>query len=538
MTPERRRLALRASSMALRIRQQYGIALDQPCCVYDLAEKMGVEVRFAELPSAEGVYSPGKPVAIVSSLRPPGRQAFTCAHELGHHAYGHGEQFDELIEDRGKRRRYDPKEFEADCFASALLMPKTALLKGLALRRWSPKNISAAQMYALASWLGVGYATLIGNMQWGMNLLERNQAAALEKLKGPQIRESIIGCKCKEPSETTVIDSDVWPDQIDLLIEDQAGQTHHLTRARGGAVENADDPIEGPVTFPVECYGQGETQQISQRAQTDPSALLDYLDRFVDIEAETAREGELRQTLLELQSKIEEAIRKVEIIPQYERDLALAQSQIQALEKAKAKEIIVLQRKVELERQARQVITTSVQAIARGTAQEDLKKNLATLKTAADPKTLVVGSDEFASIYAQAGVFENALTSVETTVKGAATTLSTVVTEQLTAWRAKEQSILKRIDDKKRELEAQGIRVDMAYIQKLATDEARLKQDVTNLKKWKPHLEDLWKQRKEALKERWSVRARIAMKRSAFGQKASAALRASLADLNVALKFD
>jgi len=347
-----------------------------------------------------------------------------------------------------------------------------------------------------------------------------------------------VRCLTGQPSETTVIDSDVWPDQIDLLIEDQAGQTHHLTRARGGLVENADDPIEGPVTFPVECYGQGETQQISQRAQTDPSALLDYLDRFVDIEAETAREGELRQTLLELQSKIEEAIRKVEIIPQYERDLALAQSQIQALEKAKAKEIIVLQRKVELERQARQVITTSVQAIARGTAQEDLKKNLATLKTAADPKTLVVGSDEFASIYAQAGVFENALTSVETTVKGAATTLSTVVTEQLTAWRAKEQSILKQIDDKKRELEAQGIRVDMAYIQKLATDEARLKQDVTNLKKWKPHLEDLWKQRKEALKERWSVRARIAMKRSAFGQKASAALRASLADLNVALKFD
>lgn len=198
MTPERRRLALRASSMALRIRQQYEIAPDQPCCVYDLAEKMGVEVRFAELPSAEGVYSPGKPVAIISSLRPPGRQAFTCAHELGHHAYGHGEQFDELIEDRGKRRRYDPKEFEADCFASALLIPKTALLKGLALRGWSPKNISAAQMYALASWLGVGYTTLIGNMQWGMNLLERNQAEALEKVKGPQIRRSIIGRECKE----------------------------------------------------------------------------------------------------------------------------------------------------------------------------------------------------------------------------------------------------------------------------------------------------------------------------------------------------
>ena len=33
--------------------------------------------------------------------------------------------------------------------------------------------------------------------------------------------------------------------------------------------------------------------------------------------------------------------------------------------------------------------------------------------------------------------------------------------------------------------EAQGIRVDMAYIQKLADDEAKFKQDLTNLKAWK-----------------------------------------------------
>lgn len=138
MSPERRRLALRVMRTALRLRQQDGIVADQPCCVYDLAEKHGVEVRFAELPSAEGIYSPGKPVIIISALRPAGRQAFTCAHELGHHLQGHGERFDELVEERGKRRRYDPKEFEADCFASALLLPKTAVMRGLAARRFSP----------------------------------------------------------------------------------------------------------------------------------------------------------------------------------------------------------------------------------------------------------------------------------------------------------------------------------------------------------------------------------------------------------------
>jgi DNA repair ATPase RecN len=347
-----------------------------------------------------------------------------------------------------------------------------------------------------------------------------------------------IRCLTGQPSETTVIDSDVWPNQIDLLIEDQAGQIHHLTRPRGGDVENAANPFDGPVSFPLECYGQGETQQISQRAQTDPSALLDYLDRFVDIREEAKREEELRQTLLELQTKIEEAIRKVDLIPQYERDLALAQSQIQALEKAKAKEIIGLQRKVEGERQVRQVISGAAQAISRGTSQQDIKTNIATLKTAADPKLLVVGGAEFSAIAAEAGVFEASIASIEATVKGGATTLSTVITAQLAAWRTKEQGILKQIEDKKRELESQGIRVDMAYIQKLATDEAKLKQEVTNLKTWQPHLDDLWKQRKETLRERWAVHSRIAMKRSAFGNKASSALRAALADLNVTLKFD
>jgi len=347
-----------------------------------------------------------------------------------------------------------------------------------------------------------------------------------------------IRCLTGHPSENTVIDSDVWPDQVDLLFEDQAGQTHHVTRARSGTVENTADPIQGPVSFPLECYGQGETQQISQRAQTDLSALLYYLDRFVDIREEVDREEELRQTLLDLQTKIEEAIRKVELIPQFERDLVLAKSQMQALEKANAKGIIGLQRKVEVERQIREVIMTSSRAIARGTTQQELKDNIATLKTAADPKTLVVGTAEFSAISAQATVFGNAIAAVETSIKGAATTLSSVVTAQLTAWKTKEQGILKQIDDKKRELEARGIRVDMAYIQKLATDEARLKQAVANLITWKPHLGDRRRERREALKERWGLRSQIGMKRAAFGHKANAALRTTLGDLNVTLKFD
>lgn len=218
MSPERRRLALRASTCALRIRQKARIAPHEPCNAFDLADALGVEVRFAQLPSAEGVYSPGKPVIIVSSLRPTGRQAFTCAHELGHHVYGHGEQFDELVEERGKSRRFDPKEFEADCFASALLMPRTAVLKGLGARGWNSKTLSPEQAYALASWLGVGYGTLVSNMHWGMGLLSADLAAALESVKLPQIRKAILGHKCKE--HLAVVDEAWLGRAIDVQVDD------------------------------------------------------------------------------------------------------------------------------------------------------------------------------------------------------------------------------------------------------------------------------------------------------------------------------
>src|ERR1039458_1108796 len=158
MSPERSRLALRASTCALRIRQKAHIAPHEPCNAFDLADGLGVEVRFAKLPSAEGVYSPGKPVIIISSLRPARRQAFTCAHELGHHVYGHGEQFDELVEERGKSRRFDAKEFEADCFASALLMPRTAVFKGLGARGWNPKSLDRKSTRLNSSHLGISYA--------------------------------------------------------------------------------------------------------------------------------------------------------------------------------------------------------------------------------------------------------------------------------------------------------------------------------------------------------------------------------------------
>ncbi len=195
----RKDVARRAFGEALRIRRAAGRDLHGPICVFDLAERLGVEVRFIDIPSLEGMYVAGtQPNIILSSLRPPGRTAFNCAHELGHHNNGDGTTIDNLLD--GKRDpKSDIKEFAADCFAGALLMPKMAVQRAFALRSWNTDEPSPGQIYAVSQYFGVGYATLIQHMHWGLGLLDKPKAAALSKIKPRQAQTMLLGLDVSEP---------------------------------------------------------------------------------------------------------------------------------------------------------------------------------------------------------------------------------------------------------------------------------------------------------------------------------------------------
>lgn len=181
------------------MRRAAGYGLDHAVCVYDLAERLGVEVRFMDLPSVEGIYSAtANPAIIVSSLRPPGRRAFTCAHELCHHSQGDGVRIDELVE-YWERPRFDPKEFMADCFAGALLMPKMAVSKAFAARGWSMNQCTPAQAFMLAGYFGVGYTTLIHHMRSALQVLSDTHAAALLKIRPQKAQALLVGWETPDP---------------------------------------------------------------------------------------------------------------------------------------------------------------------------------------------------------------------------------------------------------------------------------------------------------------------------------------------------
>jgi hypothetical protein len=77
----RKQLVIEESAKAIKMRQSLGIGILAPICPYDLAEQLGVEVRFVDITSMEGMYfKTSNPHILLSSHRPPGRQAFNCSH--------------------------------------------------------------------------------------------------------------------------------------------------------------------------------------------------------------------------------------------------------------------------------------------------------------------------------------------------------------------------------------------------------------------------------------------------------------------------
>jgi Zn-dependent peptidase ImmA (M78 family) len=198
---KRRTLILSGVAKASKIRQAYGISPIAPVCPFDIAQKLGLDVRFVnDIKSMEGVYL--HPHAILlSSLRPVGRQSFTLAHEVGHHVFGHvgGHVFlnAEDKTDEQATSKYTPEEILADSFAAYLLMPKMAVMNAIKQRSIDIQNCCPEEIYEMAWFFGVGYETLIRHMQ-ATKILQPEVAAQLRKTAPKKIRTQLLGETIKE----------------------------------------------------------------------------------------------------------------------------------------------------------------------------------------------------------------------------------------------------------------------------------------------------------------------------------------------------
>lgn len=195
----RRALATQAMQAAAATRAKAKLDQVGPICIYGLCETLGVAVRFNNI-NMEGMYQRGLPPRIhLSARRPLPRRAFNCAHELGHHVFGHGSSIDELREDAKAQPWEDPKEFLADTFAGCILMPIIGLRRAFSARGWDPDTATPAQIFTIACEFGVGYATLLTHLSVGVNILSRGRATALQRITPKALRMDILGALTPEP---------------------------------------------------------------------------------------------------------------------------------------------------------------------------------------------------------------------------------------------------------------------------------------------------------------------------------------------------
>ncbi|MCL4400579.1 ImmA/IrrE family metallo-endopeptidase [Candidatus Parvarchaeota archaeon] len=144
----------------------------------------------------EGVFlKKSPPEILISSHRPPGRQVYNCAHELGHYLFNHGSHIDEVKLNLYRQKVFSPEEFLADTFAGFLLMPKTTVNNGFLRRGWNPGTCTAQSAFKIACWLGVGYSTLLKHMQISLSLISKEHADHLLKISPKQIRLECLGKK-------------------------------------------------------------------------------------------------------------------------------------------------------------------------------------------------------------------------------------------------------------------------------------------------------------------------------------------------------
>jgi hypothetical protein len=140
----------------------------------------------------EGFYfKQPSPRILLSSLRPVPRRAFTCAHEIGHHWFGHGSTIDELKDD--ERSDSDkPEEILANAFAGALLMPTVGLRGAFARRGWDITNPTPVQLFVVACQFGVGYKTLLNHLSYLLREIASGRRAELDRWTPKRIRRQLL----------------------------------------------------------------------------------------------------------------------------------------------------------------------------------------------------------------------------------------------------------------------------------------------------------------------------------------------------------
>lgn len=270
---------------------------------------------------------------------------------------------------------------------------------------------------------------------------------------------------------------------------------------------------------------------------SDPAILLKFLDGFLTLAEDAAADDALCNALLDNQAEIERLQLDIKRIPEIEKLKRVADDQVETLKRQKAGEVVELEQKLAREKAFRSKLETNLSTLLTSIKDGLSSEELAALVEELDGSTLAVGKDEYAAVKK---LVEQLALDVDTVAAGLKVKVREAtdkLTAQMNAWVAKEQETRAKIEDLRRGLEKQNIKLDMAFIRKVTADATNYATLLEKLKKSVPEHKEARRQRRALIGQRKSVRGRIFTTRQAFASTMTTNLASCVVDYSVHIRF-
>lgn len=338
-------------------------------------------------------------------------------------------------------------------------------------------------------------------------------------------------------SKYGVVDSEVWPQQIDLSYFDEANQRIDFVREKNNSVRNVTDPINGINRIEIETYGQGETAETLQHSDENPQVLISFLDSFLNISNYINEDEELINQLLENQSESKKL--RIDLLTYDETLKALKneEKKLDNLKKEKAGELVTFQNSLIKEREIRTDLIKKLNELIK--AYRDIFSDDSHFKTflALTDEEIVVGKDYFQTV-------KNLVNEFSEVVKNKSNELNSELNQkieslkvELQKWSEKEKEIQEKIDLKKSQFEQQGIPFDLGKINQISKDILDYQKKIEKLDKDKILLKTYQEERIELIKKRLSIKEHILSIRKEFSKKANDNLKNTIDGFFITIKY-
>jgi ABC-type lipoprotein export system ATPase subunit/histidinol phosphatase-like PHP family hydrolase len=339
-------------------------------------------------------------------------------------------------------------------------------------------------------------------------------------------------------SKAKVVDSDVWPQEIKLVYEDEAGQVIEFKRDKNDSLQNISDPINGITKVDIESYGQGETASTIQHSDQNPSVLVSFLDSFLELSIIKTEEKDVIEKLIENQSESKKLRIELLGLPETKKALLNEQKKLASLQKEKAGELVKFQNALIKEREIRSSLIEDLKNLIK--TYREILNDSSTFESfeSLSEDEIVVGKDFFNRVKEIVSEFSVIVKEKSTELNDALTEKVDALKAQLKSWSEKEKEIQSKIDSKKKELEDQGIPFDLGKINQISKDIIHYTARVKKLEASKKQLEQYEKERKELVQERKSLKDKIYYQRFAFAQSINSNLKNTLDGLFIDVKYE